>query len=48
MRVIEAVKKLENFNERFSLAPNAADYPSLRDRKQLVTALVNRPWAASR
>jgi hypothetical protein len=47
-RVVEAAKKLQNFNERFGLAPNAGDYPTLRDREQLVTALVNRSWAASR
>jgi hypothetical protein len=40
------VKKLEEFNQRFSVAPNAANYPTSRDRKQLVTKLINRPWAA--
>jgi hypothetical protein len=46
MRAIDAVKKLQRFNQRFSLAPNVADYPTLRDRKQLVTTLITRPWAA--
>jgi hypothetical protein len=48
MRVVEAAKKLANFNQQFGVAPNAADYPTLRDRKQLVTALINRPWAKKR
>jgi hypothetical protein len=48
MRVIDAAKKLENFNQRFGVAPNAGDYPTLRDREQLVTTLANRSWAASR
>ncbi len=46
MRVIDGVKKLERFNQRFTVAPNVADYPTVHDREQLVTALVNRPWAA--
>ena len=46
--VLEAARKLENFNQRFGVAPNAGDYPTQRDRQQLVMALVNRPWAASR
>jgi hypothetical protein len=46
MDIIEAVKKLERFNRRFNVAPNATEYPTLHDREQLVTALVNRPWAA--
>jgi len=45
-RVVEAAKKLQNFNQRFGVAPNAGDYPTLRDRQQLVMALVNRHWAA--
>jgi hypothetical protein len=48
MRVVEAAQKLETFNQQFGVAPNAADYPTLRDREQLVTALVNRSWAAGR
>jgi hypothetical protein len=46
MGVIEAVKKLERFNQRFSVAPNATDYPTLHDRRQLVTTLITRPWVA--
>ena len=46
MRVVGAAKKLERFNERSGVAPNAGDYPTLRDREQLVTSLANRPWAA--
>jgi hypothetical protein len=35
-------------HQRFSVAPNATDYPTLDDREQLVTALVNHPWAKTR
>jgi hypothetical protein len=45
IRIIDAVKKLEKFNRQFTLAANAADYPALSDREQLVTALIKRPWA---
>jgi len=40
--LIDAVKKLERFNQRFGVTPNAGDYPTLHDREQLVTALINR------
>src|SRR5262249_35011163 len=40
MRVLEAARKLEQFNKQFGTPLNASDYPTLDDRRRFVAALL--------